>query len=112
VLATPVDLHVAAVLRFVNDARARLALAPLDDLLAGVRLNPWFCPICASIADGAPRSLEPEFSGTRLRVWRRGTRLLHLEVDAPLVVVAWSERFDLGAHDAYATTRDALGRAS
>jgi hypothetical protein len=101
-LAIPLDLRVAAVLAWANAQRALLDLGAVDDLVAGVRLHPWACPLCRTVGAGAPDVLQPEFSGTRLRVWRRGTNLLHLDVDAPPVVVAWSEEFDRGGHGRYA----------
>ena len=98
-IAVPRDLVAAAVLAFVNDARADLGLEPVSALAGGERLNPWFCPICRTIGDGLPRRLQVEFSGTRLRVWRRGTTLIVLQTDAPPVVGAWSEAFDRGQRD-------------
>lgn len=105
-LTIPHDLHVAAVLAWSNEQRARLSLAPLDDLMPGERLNPWFCPVCKTVGAGGPARNQPEFSGARLRVWIRGTNLLVLEADAPPVVVAWSEVFDRGGHDRYAIPRE------
>jgi hypothetical protein len=98
-IAAPHDLVAAAVLAFVNDAREALGLAPVPALRGGERLNPWFCPICRTIGEGAPAQLQVEFSGTRLRVWRRGTTLIVLQVDAPAIVVRWSEDFDRGRRD-------------
>ncbi|MGE4177986.1 MAG: hypothetical protein AB7G65_19340 [Thermoleophilia bacterium] len=95
----PADLYVAAVLGFINEARRALDLPPVADLRGGERLHPWACPICRTLAVGMPRNLMAEFSGTRLRVWRRGTSLLEYEADAPPTVVAWSEMFDRAERD-------------
>lgn len=98
-IAVPTDLQVAAVLDWANDMRATLGLPVVAALEGGERLNPWFCPVCRTIGAAAPRRLQVEFSGTRLRVWCRGTNLLVLERDAPVVVTRWSEDFDRALRD-------------
>lgn len=104
--AVKVDPRVAATLAFCNEARARLGHNPVAQMRAGERLNPWFCPVCRTIGDGLPHRLEPEFSGTLLRVWHRHTNVIALEAEAPAEVVEWSEEFDRGRHDELATTSE------
>lgn len=95
------DLTTAA-LDAVNRIRRELKLAPLDDLVKGIKESPQCCPLANSIRHG---TLNGVSIFTTLSVdGPRGQYIMHRA--APEVCTQWASEFDGGEYPEYEEVRD------